>query len=100
MVINYDVPHDAEDYVHRVGRTARASTKGEAITLINPRDMYKFAKIEKLIEKIIPKLIMPSALGEAPAWNPEKDKTKAAGAKKRNFRKKPQGTSPKPNNKA
>jgi superfamily II DNA/RNA helicase len=100
MVINYDVPHDAEDYVHRVGRTARASTKGEAITLINPRDMYKFAKIEKLIEKIIPKLIMPAALGEAPAWNPEKDKTKAAGAKKRNFRKKPQGTSPKPNNKA
>jgi superfamily II DNA/RNA helicase len=100
MVINYDVPHDAEDYVHRVGRTARASTKGEAITLINPRDMYKFAKIEKLIEKIIPKLIMPTALGEAPAWNPEKDKTKAAGAKKRNFRKKPQGTSPKPNDKA
>jgi superfamily II DNA/RNA helicase len=62
MVINYDVPHDAEDYVHRVGRTARASTKGEAITLINPRDMYKFAKIEKLIEKIIPKLAMPAEI--------------------------------------
>ena len=100
MVINYDVPHDAEDYVHRVGRTARASTKGEAITLINPRDMYKFAKIEKLIEKIIPKLIMPTELGEAPAWNPEKDKTKSVGGKKRNFRKKPQGTSIKPANKA
>jgi superfamily II DNA/RNA helicase len=100
MVINYDVPHDAEDYVHRVGRTARASTKGEAITLINPRDMYKFAKIEKLIEKIIPKLIMPTELGEAPAWNPEKDKTKPVGGKKRNFRKKPQGTSIKPANKA
>ena len=100
MVINYDVPHDAEDYVHRVGRTARASTKGEAITLINPRDMYKFAKIEKLIEKIIPKLIMPAELGEAPAWNPEKDKTKPVGGKKRNFRKKPQGTSIKPANKA
>ena len=82
MVINYDVPHDAEDYVHRVGRTARASTKGEAITLINPRDMYKFAKIEKLIEKIIPKLVMPSEIGEAPAWNPEKDKSKPAGGKK------------------
>jgi superfamily II DNA/RNA helicase len=90
MVINYDVPHDAEDYVHRVGRTARASTKGEAITLINPRDMYKFAKIEKLIEKIIPKLIMPTEVGVAPAWNPEKDKTKPNGSKKRNFRKKPQ----------
>jgi superfamily II DNA/RNA helicase len=90
MVINYDVPHDAEDYVHRVGRTARASTKGEAITLINPRDMYKFAKIEKLIEKIIPKLVMPAEVGEAPAWNPEKDKTKTYGSKKRNFRKKSQ----------
>jgi superfamily II DNA/RNA helicase len=90
MVINYDVPHDAEDYVHRVGRTARASTKGEAITLINPRDMYKFAKIEKLIEKIIPKLVMPAEVGEAPAWNPEKDKPKPNGGKKRNFRKKPQ----------
>jgi superfamily II DNA/RNA helicase len=88
MVINYDVPHDAEDYVHRVGRTARASTKGEAITLINPRDMYKFAKIEKLIEKIIPKLVMPAEVGEAPAWNPEKDKTKPNGSKKGNFRKK------------
>lgn len=90
MVINYDVPHDAEDYVHRVGRTARASTKGEAITLINPRDMYKFAKIEKLIEKIIPKLTMPPDLGEAPAWNPEKERTKTNGGKKRNFRKKNQ----------
>lgn len=99
MVINYDVPHDAEDYVHRVGRTARASTKGEAITLINPRDMYKFAKIEKLIEKTIPKLVMPSEIGEAPAWNPEKDKSKPAGGKKRNFRKKPQGASAKPFNK-
>lgn len=89
MVINYDVPHDAEDYVHRVGRTARASNKGEAITLINPRDMHKFGKIEKLIEKVIPKLAIPIELGEAPAWNPEKDKSKPAGNKKRNFRKKP-----------
>lgn len=93
MVINYDVPHDAEDYVHRVGRTARASTKGEAITLINPRDMYKFSKIEKLIEKEIPKLPMPAAIGEAPAWNPEKEKKKPNGPKKRNFKKK---TSQKP----
>lgn len=101
MVINYDVPHDAEDYVHRVGRTARASTKGEAITLINPRDMYKFAKIEKLIEKIIPKLNMPNELGEAPSWNPEKDKSKPAGGKKRNFRKKtPNATGQKPITKA
>jgi superfamily II DNA/RNA helicase len=89
MVINYDVPHDAEDYVHRVGRTARASTKGEAITLINPRDMYKFGKIEKLIEKVIPKLTLPVDLGEAPIWNSEKDKTKLPNSKKKNFRRKP-----------
>jgi superfamily II DNA/RNA helicase len=99
MVINYDVPHDAEDYVHRVGRTARASTKGEAITLINPRDMYKFAKIEKLIEREIPKLMLPPELGEAPAWNPVKDKSKTMGGKKRNFRKKSQTSNSKPLNK-
>lgn len=88
MVINYDVPHDAEDYVHRVGRTARASTKGEAITLINPREMFKFSKIEKLIEKIIPKLALPLELGEAPAWLPEREKPKPGVNKKRNFKKK------------
>jgi superfamily II DNA/RNA helicase len=92
MVINYDVPHDAEDYVHRVGRTARASTKGEAITLINPRDMFKFSKIEKLIEKVIPNLAMPKEVGEAPVWNPERDKTKPSGVKKQNFKKKSQPT--------
>lgn len=102
MVINYDVPHDAEDYVHRVGRTARASTKGEAITLINPREMYKFAKIEQLIEKVVPKLSLPPELGEAPVWNPVKEKSKPQGGKKRNFRKKtgPKNTSAKPLNKA
>lgn len=99
MVINYDVPHDAEDYVHRVGRTARASTKGEAITLINPRDMFKFSKIEKLIENSIPKLELPSELGEAPAWNPVKDKIKQTGNKKRNFKKRTNSNSGTPMNK-
>ncbi len=68
MVINYDVPGDAEDYVHRVGRTARANTKGEAITLVNPKDMHKFAKIEKLIERKFDKLHPPEELGEGPEW--------------------------------
>lgn len=72
LVINYDVPHDAEDYVHRVGRTARASTKGEAITLINPRDMHKVVKIETLIESTIPKLPLPEHLGVAPEWSTAK----------------------------
>ncbi len=68
MVINYDVPHDAEDYVHRIGRTARANTQGEAYTLVNPRDMQKMQRIEELIEMEIPRLPLPDALGDGPAW--------------------------------
>lgn len=56
LVINYDVPHDAEDYVHRVGRTARVNAKGEAITLVSHKEMYKLRKIENLIKAVIPKL--------------------------------------------
>jgi superfamily II DNA/RNA helicase len=68
MVINYDVPHDAEDYVHRVGRTARVNTKGEAVTLVTPRDMEKFKKIEMLIQTVIPKPEPPAAIGPVPSW--------------------------------
>ncbi len=68
LVINYDVPGDAADYVHRVGRTARASTTGVALTLVSPDDMYKFARIEKLIESEVPKLPIPKELGEAPEY--------------------------------
>ncbi len=59
LVINYDVPNDAEDYVHRVGRTARADTTGVAITLVNPADRYKLDAIERLIEKKINKIKLP-----------------------------------------
>lgn len=76
MVINYDVPGDAEDYVHRVGRTARANTKGEAVTLINPKDMARFARIERLIETQVPKETPPAELGEAPEWNAPSKKNK------------------------
>jgi len=68
IVINYDVPGDAEDYVHRVGRTARAETTGLAITLINEDDMYKFGRIEALIGKEVLKLPVPAELGESPQW--------------------------------
>lgn len=68
LVINYDAPRDAEDYVHRIGRTARANTKGEAFTLINEKDMPKLARIERLIEAEIPKIDMPAELGAAPEW--------------------------------
>lgn len=71
MVINYDVPHDAEDYVHRIGRTARAGGEGIAITFIAEKEQYKFGAIEKLIEKEVKKLPLPEALGEAPAYQPQ-----------------------------
>ena len=70
LVINFDVPRNAEDYVHRVGRTARASTTGVALTLINEKDMPDFKTIEDLIEREIPKMQPPKELGEGPEWNP------------------------------
>ena len=71
IVINYDVPPNEEDYVHRIGRTARASRKGEAFTLVVPDDMRRFGKIEKLIEKSVDKLKLPKGLGEGPKYNPK-----------------------------
>lgn len=68
LVINFDTPRDAEDYVHRIGRTARANTKGEAITLVNEKDMRNIAEIEKLIEAEIPRIDLPEELGASPEW--------------------------------
>ena len=69
LVINYDVPNDAEDYVHRVGRTARAESKGEAITFITTDDMKRFNDIERLIGYEVEKGVLPAALGEGPPYN-------------------------------
>ncbi len=66
LVVNYDIPRDAEDYVHRIGRTARAAKKGEAITLVSPEEGYKFKKIEKLIGREVDKLPLPASIGPAP----------------------------------
>jgi len=66
LVVNYDVPPDPEDYIHRIGRTARAATTGTAITFINPRDQRKFANIEQLMEREVPKLAIPEGLGLGP----------------------------------
>ncbi len=68
LVINYDVPGDAEDYVHRVGRTARANTTGIALTLVNEKDMDRFKRIEELIEMEVHKLKVPVELGAGPEW--------------------------------
>ena len=74
MVVNYDVPHEAADYVHRVGRTARANTKGEAITLVNTTDMFRMRKIEELIESTVPKMQPPEEFGAGPEWQEGKQK--------------------------
>ena len=66
LVINYDVPRDAEDYVHRIGRTARAENKGEAITLVSPEDKRFFNKIERILQRVIDRVPLPAELGAAP----------------------------------
>jgi ATP-dependent RNA helicase RhlE len=71
LVINYDVPPDPEDYIHRIGRTARAATTGTAITFINEMEQRKFFRIESLIGKEVPKMPLAPELGAGPAYNPE-----------------------------
>ncbi len=71
LVINYDVPPDPEDYIHRIGRTARAATTGTAITFINDMEQRKFFRIESLIGKEVPKIPLAPELGAGPAYNPE-----------------------------
>ncbi len=71
MVINFDVPHEGEDYIHRIGRTARAQSKGAAITLIGEKDQRKFSAIERLLGKTIYKGVLPAHLGEGPEYNPK-----------------------------
>ena len=72
LVINYDVPHEPEDYIHRIGRTARAGKEGRAITLVNEDDQYYFGKIEKIVGYEIPKLPLPEGLNEVPQYNPNR----------------------------
>ena len=87
MVINYDVPHDAEDYVHRIGRTARADRDGVAITLVNPDDIRRFQQIEHFLEKEVIKTPLPDGLGDAPEYkSPERRKGPRGGGKRRSSR--------------
>ena len=84
IVINYDVPRDCDDYIHRIGRTARAGTKGRAITFVSQEDQEYFKRIEDFIEQDVPKMEVPAELGEAPAYEPKKKEKR--GAKGRNGR--------------
>lgn len=77
MVINYDVPHDSEDYVHRIGRTARADKDGKAITLINKEDMSYFKDIEKFLGKEVEKNELPKEFGQQPDFQDRRQKAKA-----------------------
>ena len=106
LVINFDVPHDEEDYVHRIGRTARAGKDGRAITLISEKDQPLFKNIERFLEKAVDKEPVPSELGEAPAYTghsrdarPHKGPRKSkrgrgrSGGNKRNGEKRTESTS-------
>ncbi|MEM7514889.1 MAG: C-terminal helicase domain-containing protein, partial [Bacteroidota bacterium] len=84
-VLNYDVPMDAEDYVHRVGRTARANTTGEAITFISPKDQRRMRSIERLIQRSVPIKKVPEELGDTPNYSSEDPRRRGNG--KGNYRK-------------
>lgn len=70
LVINYDVPNDGEDYIHRIGRTARAASTGTAYTFVSESEQYKFAQIEELLGHPVTKAPVPPQFGEAPAYDP------------------------------
>ncbi|MCM1152788.1 MAG: DEAD/DEAH box helicase [Muribaculum sp.] len=96
LVVNYDVPHEAEDYVHRVGRTARAERDGSAITFVNEKEQRKFRNIERLLEMEVPKASLPESIGQGPDYQPayerkrsrrkssSKNKTKESATPKKN----------------
>ena len=86
MVINFDVPHDAEDYVHRIGRTARADRDGVAITFINEEDVHYFKQIEKLLEKEVEKTPLPEELGEGPEYKEGRGQRTSAKSRRRKNR--------------
>ena len=87
MVINYDVPHDAEDYVHRIGRTARADRDGKAITFVNEDDIYFFQQIESFLEKEVEKAQLPAELGKGPEYKSNGKPKKSGNSAKSRRRK-------------
>ena len=107
IVINYDVPRDCDDYIHRIGRTARAGTTGRAITFVSEEDQPFFKQIEDFIEQDVPKIAVPEELGEAPAYEPKKEKEKKGEGRRKQkkgnngkpYAKKGKGKPQKPQNK-
>lgn len=89
LVINFDAPSDAEDYIHRIGRTARAETTGTAITLVNEKDQRKLQNIEALIGSEIKQVTVPVELGEQVVFRSFNANKKKRTFKKGNFKRKP-----------
>lgn len=81
LVVNYDVPHDPEDYIHRIGRTARAAATGAAITLVCQEEQGKFHRIEKFMEREVEKTPLPESVGEGPAYIPEAFERRGRGGR-------------------
>jgi superfamily II DNA/RNA helicase len=90
-VINYDVPHEGEDYIHRIGRTARAASTGTAYTFINDKEQFKFHRIEQLLGRPVEKLQVPAELGPTPEIQQDFKKPGGSRNKNRNnkFKRKP-----------
>lgn len=94
MVVNYDVPHEPEDYVHRIGRTARAGSDGKAVTFVSKEEQWKFGLIERFLEYEVRKDTVPQELGETPEYNPDRKRSGSQHGRKnggqrrggRNFR--------------
>ena len=83
MVINYDVPRDPEDYVHRIGRTARADRDGRAVTFVSQEDIRYFLQIERFLERTVEKNPLPEGLGEAPEYKAAKGSSRREGGKRK-----------------
>ena len=79
LVINYDVPRDPEDYIHRIGRTARAAATGSAVTFVNEEEQGAFHRIEKFIERDIRKAELPASVGEGPKYAPDESRGRSRG---------------------
>jgi ATP-dependent RNA helicase RhlE len=79
MVINYDVPNDGEDYIHRIGRTARAETDGVAYTFVSEKEQNKFRIIEELLGTPVNKEAVPEQFGPSPEYDPRKSRRPGGG---------------------
>ncbi len=89
MVVNYDVPRESEDYVHRIGRTARAGTSGKAVTLVGGKDQQRFGQIEKFLGYEVRKEQLPADLGETPEYQPDRRSGRKSENSGHNRRKQP-----------